>query len=358
VQLSVKYRPQRFAEVAGQSASVRILINSILMGRVPAALLFSGMRGVGKTTLARLYAKALNCPTFSEQQEICDQCESCVDASRGANQSILEFDAASYSGVEHVRDFEVLVKHTILHRYRILILDEVHMLSKSAQAALLKILEEPPPNTVFILVTTDPQRLEDTIRSRCLQMPLQPLSVADVASNVRSLLEREGHAAEDAFVENLALLGGGSLRDVQQVLERLMLAAQGGELSVNLLRDTVGIVSVEEYGDLADVLDQRNLPLFLKEISRWYWEGRDLVQLYIDGIPILLRDFSVYLSGLGPEVSYLTGIPYESLSGNLTLSLEDVRRIDGLWEKSFEAMKYATYPKVVWELFATRVCGQ
>jgi len=328
------------------------------MSRVPTALLFSGLRGTGKTTLARLYAKALNCPTFLKENEPCCQCESCVDAEALAHLSILELDAASHSGVDDIRDLESILAQVIPHVYRVVILDEVHMLSKSAQAALLKTIEEPPKNTVFLLVTTDPQRLEDTVRSRCLSMPLQALSEVDVAESIRFILDSEARVYTEEFVETLSRLGGGSLRDVQQILDAQIIAAGDGPLDVNLLKGAVGVISREEYGNLADVLDQRNLRFFLEEIRRWYAEGRDLKHLFIEGLPILIRDLGIFLSGVEEgQVNLLSGIPYRSLSSNLTLTLADLKMLSHEWEVSMNYMRYTSFPRVVWGMFAVKVCA-
>lgn len=358
MQFSLKYRPRRFSEVHGQAASVRILANSIKMGRVPTAILFTGIRGTGKTTLARLYAKALNCATFLQEGEPCCQCDSCIDAEACSHLSILELDAASHSGVDDIRDLESILAQVIPHTYRVIILDEVHMLSKSAQAALLKTIEEPPKNTVFLLVTTDPQRLEDTVRSRCLSMPLQALSDADVAHNIRFILDAEDRVYTDEFVDTLARLGGGSLRDVQQILDAQVIAAGDGPLDVNLLKESAGVISREEYGDLADVLDQRNLRFFLEETRRWYAEGRDLKHLFIEGIPILIRDMGIFLSGVAEgDVKLLSGLPYGSLSCNLTLSLADLKTLSHEWEATMNYMRYTSFPRVVWGMFAVKVCA-
>lgn len=357
MQLSVKYRPRRFAEVVGQDVSKRILVNSILMNRVPSAMLISGIRGTGKTTLARIYAKALNCPTFPQTGDVCCACPSCLDVDSGGHLSILELDAASNSGVDDVRRLDQILDQVILHPYRVVILDEAHMMSKSAQAALLKTIEEPPKNTVFILVTTDPQRLEDTIRSRCLSMPLRPLTDAEVAWNVRGLLTADGIPFTEEFVQTLSRLGGGSLRDVQQILDSLIMAAGSGPLDIGLLQESVGVISSQEYGELADVLDQKNLKLFMEEIRRWYEEGRDLPHLFEDGIPVLLRDFLVFLTGSwSPTTPFLSGLSFDSLSGNLSLSIPEVREMIREWEVTMGFMKTTTHPQVVWEMFAVKVC--
>ncbi len=355
MQLSVKYRPRMFAQVAGQYVSVRILQNALSFDRVPHALLFSGLRGTGKTTLARLFAKALNCENYTT--DVCLTCPSCKDAEERAHLSIVEVDAASYNGVDDIRRFEQILQQVVLHKYRVLILDEVHMLSKAAQAALLKVLEEPPPRTVFLLVTTDPDKLASTVRSRCLSMPLKTISATAVAHNLRGILEAEGVPFDEACIEHLSFMGGGSLRDVQQLTEQIVLAAGGEPLTMELLTEAAGLVSTRQYGALADVLDRQDLRQFLSEIDAWYTEGWDLVALFIEGIPQLLRDFAMHLAGLTEDqVGYLSGLSSVSFTNNLSLSREDVRRIHHEWEVSVEMMRDTLHPRVIWELFAVKVC--
>lgn len=205
MQFSVKYRPATFAQVVGQRVNCKILVNSILMDKVPSAILFSGVRGTGKTTLARLYARALNCENFRSAGDLCGTCPSCLEKS-DTHVSIMERDATSCNGVDDVRELDGLLGQVVVHKYRVLILDECHMLSKQAQAALLKKVEEPPPRTVFILASTDPQKIEHTLRSRCLSASLRVLTSKEIADNVRMILNSEGRQYTEAFVQRLRLL--------------------------------------------------------------------------------------------------------------------------------------------------------
>jgi len=356
MQYAVKYRPATFAQVVGQPVTCRILRNSILMDRVPAAILFAGTRGTGKTTLARLYARALNCENFKTVGDLCGTCPSCREAA-DSHLSILERDAASYNGVDDVRDLEGILHQTVIHKYRVLILDECHMLSKQAQAALLKQVEDPPPRTVFLLASTDPQKVEDTLRSRCLSAPLRVLNSKEVADNARMILTAEGRQYTEDFVDRLGLLGGGSLRDAQQILESMVLAAGDGVVDINLLRDSVGVISREEYGQLAEMLDRKDLRLFLEKIRCWYYEGLDLQNLFMEGIPVLLRDFSMFLAGIPSEnVECLSGLGFESFSRNLRLGLPDVERLVREWEVTVEFMRMTSNPMVIWSMFAVKAC--
>jgi len=357
MQYSVKYRPATFAQVVGQRVNCKILVNSILRDQIPSGILFTGVRGTGKTTLARLYARALNCENFKTAGDLCGTCPSCLEKA-DTHVSIMERDAASCNGVDDVRELDALLNQVIIHKYRVLILDECHMLSKQAQAALLKKVEEPPPRTVFVLASTDPQKIEHTLRSRCLSAPLRVLTSQEVADNVRMILTVEGRQYTEEFVQRLSMLGGGSLRDAQQILESMVLAAGDGPLDVSLLRDSVGIISREVYGQLAEVFDRKDLRLFLENVRRWYYAGEDLHHLFMEGIPFLLRDFMIYLSGVpSGTVDTLTGLSFDAFSRNLRLGLPDVERLVREWEVTAEFMATTSHPKIIWGMFAAKVCG-
>lgn len=348
---AIKYRPKTFGQVIGQDLSVRILKNSMAMDRVPNGVLFSGIRGTGKTTLARIFAKALNCSNFAG--EVCGRCQSCLEADRGTNTAILEIDAASHNGVDDIRDLEMVARQMCDFSRHVVILDEAHQLSKSAQAALLKILEEPPAGSVFLLSTTDPQKLEDTIRSRCLSMPLRSMSASDVEQSLRWILETEGLEYENGFVEQVAMHGGGSMRDCQKILDQAVLAAGGGKLTVEGVADLVGIIGVQAYKDLAAVLVQKDVREAFTEVRRWQAEGVDLQILFDTGIPTMVRDLTLFLHGMGGAVPYSTGIPHESFVRNVDLKMDEVKRFLGIWDDFATTMRTTSNPRLIWDLFFT-----
>ena len=352
MQLSLKYRPKTFKEIDGQNVSVRILINSILMDRKFKAVLISGIRGTGKTTLARLYAKALNCNAFKESGEVCNSCVSCKEANNGTHPDILELDAASNNGVDFIREMGSVFRQVEMYNRRVIIFDESHMFTAQAQAALLKTLEEPPPNLTFILLTTDPEKLSSTIRSRCLSMPLRPLTSRDIASNLRKIIRGEGLEATEDFIQTLALQGGGSLRDVQQILDQIILASGEGPLDVSYLEEALGIISIPRYKRLAPVLCSLSVKIALERLEEWYIEGIDLELLYTQGIPNLLRDFLVVLSGAySTDLQLLTGLSPDLIREKVSLSLEYIRFISKQWEIHLDVMKSSSQPKVMWSLF-------
>jgi len=354
VSIANKYRPSKFSEVIGQNISVRIMINSILMCRVQSMLL-SGMRGVGKTTLARLYGKALNCDNFMQLGDICNGCTSCVNFSK-KHQSVMEYDAASNNSVDDIRKIESLINQVPIYKYNVVILDECHMLSKSAQNALLKALEEPNRSTIFLLVTTNPDKLIATVRSRCLSMPLRALSPVDVGIGVRRVLDGEEKDFTAPFVDSLAARCDGSLRDTYQILEQLIIASHNSDLDISYLEESVGIISVDRYKDLAAVLCAKDLKFSLEEVERWYREGVDLQYLFLEGIPNLLRDFAVYLSGAySKSIYYKSGISHDSLKRNLTSNLEDVSLFSNEWENIEHMMRESSNSKIMWEVYFINV---
>ncbi len=221
-----RYRPRRFSEVRGQEHVVRALRNAVINQREGQAYLFSGPRGTGKTTSARILAKVLNCERPVDGEPCCE-CDSCLAVERGTSYDVHELDAASNNGVDAMRDLIEKASLGTPGRHKVYILDEVHMLSKAAEAALLKTLEEPPPHVVFVLATTDPQKVSDTIRSRAqhLQFHLLPMDVLE--EHIRWLAADAGIDVTDAAVQAVLQQGGGSARDTISALE--LVAASGGD---------------------------------------------------------------------------------------------------------------------------------
>jgi len=221
-----RYRPRRFSEVRGQDHVVTALRNSVAEGREGQAYLFSGPRGTGKTTSARILAKALNCTNVTDGEPCCE-CESCLSVERGTSYDVHELDAASNNGVDSMRDLIDKASLGTPGRHKVYILDEVHMLTKPAEAALLKTLEEPPSHVVFVLATTDPQKMSDTIRSRTQHLQFRLLPADTLQQHVRWVAEDAGLTVSDAAFEQVLAQGGGSARDALSALE--LVANTGGE---------------------------------------------------------------------------------------------------------------------------------
>jgi DNA polymerase-3 subunit gamma/tau len=250
--LARKWRPHSFAEMTGQEHVLRALANALASGRLHHAFLFAGTRGVGKTTVARILAKCLNCECGVSATP-CDQCASCREIDAGRSVDLIEVDAASRTKVDDTRELLDNVQYAPTRsRYKIYLIDEVHMLSAHSFNALLKTLEEPPPHVKFLLATTDPQKLPVTVLSRCLQFNLKRLSVALIGSRLTHILQAEQIAFEAAAVQLLAQAGDGSLRDALSLLDQLLAFGNGKALEA----DARAMLGTVERDHVLRVLEQ------------------------------------------------------------------------------------------------------
>src|SRR5215467_12354649 len=251
--LARKWRPKKFSELIGQEHVRRALVNALDTGRVHHAFLFTGTRGVGKTTIARIFAKCLNCET-GVTPEPCGVCSACVEIDSGRFVDLIEVDAASRTKVDDTRELLDNVQYSPTRgRYKVYLIDEVHMLSTHSFNALLKTLEEPPPHVKFLLATTDPQKLPVTVLSRCLQFNLKRLPVQLIAERTRAILEAEGIAFEPAGVRLIAQAADGSVRDGLSLLDQLI-AFGGGRAGEAEARAMLGSVARDHVVQIAELL--------------------------------------------------------------------------------------------------------
>jgi DNA polymerase-3 subunit gamma/tau len=256
--LARKWRPKKFAELVGQEHVRRALVNALETGRVHHAFLFTGTRGVGKTTIARIFAKCLNCET-GVTPEPCGVCASCVEIDGGRFVDLIEVDAASRTKVDDTRELLDNVQYAPTRgRYKVYLIDEVHMLSTHSFNALLKTLEEPPPHVKFLLATTDPQKLPVTVLSRCLQFNLKRMPVGQIAEHMKALLEKEGVPYEAAGLRLVAQAADGSMRDGLSLLDQLI-AFGGGKAGEEEARAMLGTISRDHVERLAELLASMNI---------------------------------------------------------------------------------------------------
>ncbi|WP_062536107.1 DNA polymerase III subunit gamma/tau, partial [Mizugakiibacter sediminis] len=265
--LARKWRPRRFVELVGQEHVVRALTNALESGRMHHAYLFTGTRGVGKTTIARIFAKSLNCER-GESANPCGECAVCTAVDAGRFVDLLEIDAASNTGVDDVREVIENAQYAPTRgRYKVYLVDEVHMLSKNAFNALLKTLEEPPPHVKFLLATTDPQKLPVTVLSRCLKFNLKRLLPAQIVAQMRHILEAEGIAFEADAIAELARAADGSLRDGLSLLDQAI-AYGGGAVRAADVRAMLGSIAQGEVGALLQALAAGDGKALLDEAAR------------------------------------------------------------------------------------------
>ena len=298
------YRPQTFEEVAGQKHIIRTLRNALANNKIAHAYLFCGPRGTGKTTMAKLFAKALNCDQGIGHQ--CNECSNCKEVIEGSHPDVIEIDAASNNGVEQVRDLIDKVNYLpIKGRYKVYIIDEVHMMTANAFNALLKTLEEPPAHVVFILATTEPHNIIPTILSRCQRYDFTKVADEDIEQRMMTILEKEGVQYDKAAVRAIISLADGGMRDALSILDQI-LAYSNNTLSVQDVYSIFGLISTKEKIALINDINSGNVSSTLDRVKSFSEGGIDIARLTQDILEIL-KDTLIYKkTNESTELSVLT----------------------------------------------------
>jgi DNA polymerase III subunit gamma/tau len=296
--LARKYRPLKFGDLIGQPHIVKALSNAITTGRVAQAFLLTGSRGTGKTSSARILASALNCPNRGDGFEPCGTCPSCVEIARGDDLDVIEMDAASNSRVDDIRErLESVETRPARGRYRIFIIDEVHMLSTSAFNALLKTVEEPPPHVKFILATTNPEKIPETILSRCQRYDFRRVTMDEIVKRLEDICTAEGAKPGDGVLRSVAEMVEGGMRDALSRLDQLF-AFSGLQPDVDDVEKVFGLVSRPKLLDLLEKLsggDAKAAVLFAEDV---FDSGKDVAEV-LAGLVGLTRTLLLVASGGG-----------------------------------------------------------
>ncbi len=273
-----KYRPQKFEEVVGQEHVVQTLTNSIKGNNISHAYLFSGPRGSGKTTIARLFAKAINCEKPGNGFEPCNKCFSCLEIIGSKSMDLIEIDAASHTGVDDVRQLVEGIKFApVKSKYKIFIIDECHQLSKSAANALLKTLEEPPAHAIFLLATTEAHKMIPTILSRCQKFDFKRLQIPEIMKKLEFISRKESIKFEPSALSLIALNSRGSFRDAESLLDQCMsFAGEGSLIKTQNIKELLGIVEVGEISHFIDQLVAKNTKEAVISINLLCDNGVDL----------------------------------------------------------------------------------
>lgn len=278
-----KYRPKNFEEMAGQKEIVKTIKNSLKNGKSSHAYLFSGPRGVGKTTLARLIAKGVNCLTTEITDEPCNNCENCLAINNGTFMDMIEIDAASNRGIDEIRQLKEKINYQpVKGRKKIYIIDEVHMLTKEAFNALLKTLEEPPEHVIFILATTEADKILPTIISRCQRYDFKALSMEEMTNKLKYICEQENINIDDEVFGIIYENSGGSMRDSISILERLMVTCFDEKITFEKCEQVLGITPTKQMEDFLNKIQQRNYIELVKTLDEYWNDSVEIESFFKD----------------------------------------------------------------------------
>ena len=348
--LARKYRPQTFDQVIEQAHITRTLTNAISSGRVAHAILFSGPRGTGKTTVARILAKAMNC-SEGPTPEPCNVCRSCNEITAGHAIDVFEIDGASNNSVDQVRELRENIKYMPAHSpNKIYIIDEVHMLSTAAFNALLKTLEEPPSHVMFMFATTEPHKIPITILSRCQRYDFRRIGLDSISSHMASLCRQEGFEIADESLGLIAREAGGSMRDALSLLDQIMACTQGVMTHEQVL-DVLGVIDRKILFDLSDSILKADIHAVLDLLDDIYDRGHDMKKLYAD----LLEHFrNLLVAAMGHKIEKLVDLPSGEIEQLITqaqpLSALTLNQIFDMLFKAEASIRLSRQPKLALEM--------
>jgi len=355
--LALKYRPQIFDEVVGQEHVCETLKNGIASGKIAHAYLFSGPRGIGKTTTARILAKALNCKEGPAPQP-CNKCISCIEISRGSSLDVLEIDGASNRGIDEIRALRENVKFApVASRYKIYIIDEAHQITHDAFNALLKTLEEPPRHIVFVLATTQPEKIPPTILSRCQRFSFKLIPQKKIFDRLKYIVEKEKMEIRDEILNLIASRGEGSLRDAQSLLDQVISYSGGKEVSLEETNFILGVLPFERLVEFSDLISEHKAKDILSLIDEIAESGYDLHQFIKD----LRQHFrNMLLLKVMEGDTRILELPEKDseilLKKGEEFSKENLVRIIDRLSSTYESMKWSEQPRLVVEVDMFRLC--
>ena len=354
-----KFRPNDLSDVKGQDAIVKTLSNQIMTGRIGHAYLFCGTRGTGKTTVAKILAKAVNCEAPTPNGP-CGECASCRAISEGSTMNVIEIDAASNNGVDNVREIRDEVAYAPTDgKYKVYIIDEVHMLSGSAFNALLKTLEEPPAYVIFILATTEPHKLPATILSRCQRYDFKRIPTGTIVERMKELLQIESIEAEEEALEFIARTADGGMRDALSILDQCISFYPDRKISYSDVLEILGAVDSSVFGKLFEALVSKNVLETLRILDDSISNGREISQFITDFVWHLRNLLLVSSTGEGQEIP---GISKESVSRYREQAkisdTESISEYIRILSELINEIKFSTQKRVLTEIALIKLCKE
>ncbi|MGV3278994.1 DNA polymerase III subunit gamma/tau [Rickettsiales bacterium LUAb2] len=358
--LAIKYRPQTINELKGQDVLVTTLKNAFELNRISHAFMLTGVRGVGKTTTARIIAKALNCIGADGNGNItlnpCGICEPCVSISKDLSLDVLEMDAASKTGIDDIREVIDNVKYNpISCRYKVFIIDEIHMLSKSAFNALLKTLEEPPPYVKFIFATTEIKKVPITIISRCQKFDLRRLDINELSAHLAYICQQENIPFEEKALSLIAKAGDGSVRDSLSILDQAI-SHTDGNLTETEITKMLGLNNKANLYDLFENLVKSNTEAAIDIINQQYQNGNEMISIFEDLLEIC---HFITMIKIAPKIiNELTLTESEKQRGELLANNLTLNNLITLWQillKGIDELKLSIFPKKTAEMLVVRI---
>ena len=344
-----KYRPITFDDVSGQTFIIKTLKNAIATNKISHAYLFSGTRGTGKTTIAKIFAKNVNCMNLIDGN-VCGKCEICTTENTDDIQDIIEIDAASNNGVDEIRELKNKIKLApVLCKYKVYIIDEVHMLSTGAFNALLKTLEEPPSHVIFILATTEPQKIPITIISRCQRFDFKKLSIIDIKNRLKYIAEKEHINITDDCLDEIAKMSDGAMRDAIGLLDQVS-SFNEDSITIDDIYQISGSVPFKKIYELIDSYINEDIENILKTTEEIYNEGKDFIKLTFDILSIF-KDVLIYYRA--PKYfENLNKLNFDEIKKiKEKIDISDLELIIETLENLSRELKLSDYPRILLEMF-------
>ena len=353
-----KFRPDQFEDVKGQDHIVTTLRNQIMADRIGHAYLFTGTRGTGKTTIAKLFAKSVNCENPVNGSP-CGKCRSCQTIAAGASVNVIEIDAASNNGVDNIREIIDEVSYSPVEgKYKVYIIDEVHMLSIGAFNALLKTLEEPPTYVIFILATTEVHKIPITILSRCQRYDFKRINIETIADRLRDLMQQEQVAVEEKALKYIAKTADGSMRDALSLLDQCIAFHFGEELTYDKVLDVLGAVDTSVFSRLLELIAAHDIPGCISLLEQVVMQGRELSQFVTD-VTWYLRNLLLVKTS-DAEIEDVIDVSSDNLarlrSEAESMEAETIMRYIRIFSELSGQVKYATQKRILIEMTLIKLC--